>query len=68
MFELILRFTEVRTFNANSVDPDQTPRSVASDPELHCQCPFYGTPGINGLIFQPCRPKTVFSVLQKCRT
>ena len=23
-------------FNANSVDPDQTPRSVASDLGLHC--------------------------------
>ena len=23
-------------FNANSVDPDQTPRSAASDPGLHC--------------------------------
>ena len=23
-------------FNANSVDPDQTPRSVATDQGLHC--------------------------------
>ena len=41
-------------FNANSVDPDQTPRSAASDLDLHClPMPlFYGTLGINGLISQ----------------
>ena len=35
--------------NADCVDPDHTPRSVASDLGLHCQCPFYGMLGINGL-------------------
>ena len=29
--------------NANSVNPDQVPRYGV------CQCPLYGTPGINGL-------------------
>ena len=29
-------FTEIPVLNANSVDPDQTPRSVASDLGLHC--------------------------------
>ena len=29
-------FCEIQVFNANSVDPDQTPRSVASDLGLHC--------------------------------
>ena len=30
-------------FFANSVDPDQTPRSAASElgPPTVCQCPFY---------------------------
>ena len=43
-------FTELPVFNANSVDPEQTPHSVASDQGLSCfQCPFYGTLGINGL-------------------
>ena len=28
-------FVEISKFNANSVDPDQTPRSVASDLGLH---------------------------------
>ena len=36
---------------ANSGDPDQTPRSVASDLDLHCfACyPFMGSPVYNGL-------------------
>ena len=38
------------SLNGNSVDPDQTPRSAASDLDLHC-LPFYGTLGLNGLIF-----------------
>ena len=29
-------FIEILVFNANSVDPDQTPRSAASDLGLHC--------------------------------
>ena len=29
-------FTEIPVFNANSVDPDQTPHSAASDLGLHC--------------------------------
>ena len=36
----------IPVFNANSVDPDQTPRSVASDLGLHClpmsNVPFLG--------------------------
>ena len=41
----------IRTdINANHVDPDQTPESVASDLGLHCcQCPFYGTLDTSGL-------------------
>ena len=27
---------EIRDLNANSVDPDQSPRSVKSDQGLHC--------------------------------
>ena len=42
---------EISVSNANSVDPDRTPRSAASDLGLHClQMPlFYGTLGRNGL-------------------
>ena len=29
-------FTEIPVINANGVDPDQTPHSVASDLGLHC--------------------------------
>ena len=29
-------FYKIPVLNANSVDPDQTPRSVASDKGLHC--------------------------------
>ena len=36
MILLLLYFIEISEFNANSVDPDQTPRSVASDLGLHC--------------------------------
>ena len=32
---LLLDFIEFYVLNANSVDPDQTPRSVASDLGLH---------------------------------
>ena len=32
---LLLCFIEILVINANSVDPDQTPRSVASDLGLH---------------------------------
>ena len=42
-------FNKSPLLNANNVDPDQTPRSAASD--LVCRCPFYGTLGINELIF-----------------
>ena len=31
-----LFFIKVHIFNANRVDPDQTPRSAASDLGLHC--------------------------------
>ena len=46
---LLLYFIEIPVFNANSVDPDQTLHWVYTV----CQCPFYGTLGINGLILVP---------------
>ena len=33
---IITMFIEIPVFNANSVDPDQTPRCAASDLGLHC--------------------------------
>ena len=49
-FLLLLCFIEISVFNANSVDPDQTPRFAASDLGLRClQCSFYRTLGINEL-------------------
>ena len=33
---IITMFIEMPVVNANSVDPDQTPRSAASDLGLHC--------------------------------
>ena len=35
-FLLLLCFIEIPVFNASIVDPDQTPRSAASDLGLHC--------------------------------
>ena len=36
--------------NANSVDPDPTPHSAASDLRLHCfTMSLFGTPGLNEL-------------------
>ena len=35
-FLLLPYYIEIPVFNANSVDPDQTPRSAASDLGLHC--------------------------------
>ena len=35
-FLLLPGFTEIPVFKANRVDPDQTPRSAASDLGLHC--------------------------------
>ena len=35
-FSLLPSFVENSIFNANSVDPDQTPRSAASDLGLQC--------------------------------
>ena len=46
---IIVMFVEISELHANSVDPDQMPHSVASDLDLHCQCPFYGTLGLYGL-------------------
>ena len=53
--------------NANSVDPDKTPRSAVSDLGLHCcQCPFHGTPGLNGLTdFSLKTPKRIIG--KQCR-
>ena len=36
LFLVLPRFIEFPVFNANSVDPDQTPQSAASDLGLHC--------------------------------
>ena len=36
LFLLLLWFTEIHVFNANSVDSDQMPHSVASDLVLRC--------------------------------
>ena len=33
---IISCFVEISVLNGNSVDPDQTPRSAASDLDLHC--------------------------------
>ena len=33
---IFILISDVSVFNANSVDPDQTPRSVASDLGLNC--------------------------------
>ena len=33
---VLLLITEIPVLNANSADPDQTPRSAASDLGLHC--------------------------------
>ena len=35
-FLLLPWFTEIPVFNANSIDPDQMPRSAASDLGLRC--------------------------------
>ena len=35
-FLVLLCFIEIPVFNANSIDPDQTPPSAASDRGLHC--------------------------------
>ena len=40
-------FTDIPLFNANSVDPDQTPRLIWV--YAVCQCPFYGKLDLNGL-------------------
>ena len=50
VFFIIPCFIEIPVRNTNSVDPDQMPRSAASDLGLHCRCPFYRTLGLNGLI------------------
>ena len=45
---IISTFIETFVFNANSVDPDQTSRSLASDVGRHyLPLTLYGTPGIN---------------------
>ena len=45
-------FIEIPVLNANSIGPDQTPRSVVSNLGLHClQMSFYETLDLNGLTF-----------------
>ena len=51
VFIITLFYSDSCIINANSVDPDQMPHSVASNLDLHSQCSFYGTLGINGLNF-----------------
>ena len=49
-FLVLLFIIEISAFNANSLDPDQMPRSAASELGLTVfQYPFCGTLGINGL-------------------
>ena len=50
-FLLLLCFEEISELITNIVDPDRTPRIVASDPGLQClpTGPFYETLGLNGL-------------------
>ena len=45
-------FIEIPVSIAKNVDPDQTPR--LNWVYTVCQCPFYGTLGINGLSFLFC--------------
>ena len=40
LFSVLALIVEIPVFNDNSVDPDQTPRSAASDLGLHC-LPMY---------------------------
>ena len=48
-FELLLPCSkEISAFNANSVDPDQTLRAVASDLSLHCLGGWGGVEGGGG--------------------
>ena len=49
---LLPYFIEISVFIANCVDPDLTPRSLASDLDLHCLPTFILLAlGINGLNF-----------------
>ena len=43
-------FIKLPVFNANSVDPDKTPRSAASNLGLHCLLMSHGMLGLNGLV------------------
>ena len=53
MSSCVLLSHAISELNANSVYPDQTPHSAASDLGLHClHMLFYGTLDINGLIRQ----------------
>ena len=49
-FLLLPWLTEIPELNANSEDPDQSPRSVLIWVYAICQCHFYAKAGINGLI------------------
>ena len=52
-FLFLPSFLKLSVFNANSVDPDQTPRVAASDLGLNvCQCPFNGTLGLRVKVFE----------------
>ena len=50
-YEINISLEKKDTLFAYRGDPDQTPRSVASDQGQHtvCQLPFYGSPDYNGL-------------------
>ena len=46
LFLLLSCFVEMPELNANSVEPDHTPRTLWV--YTVCQCPFYGKLGLNG--------------------
>ena len=53
--------TLIETFLANSGDPDQTPRFVATDQGLHCLPMSYkNAPGLYGLKKAECLFRTAF--------
>ena len=56
-FVLLQCFVEIPIFYANSIDPDQTPHSVASDLCLHC---------LPMSLLLNARHKLVIVVLMKC--
>ena len=60
-FFLISRFTEIPILNADSVNPDQTPRSAASDLDLHYLLMFVLREGICFVVLRPSQPNGLMS-------